>query len=77
MTEILTKIIVDCETGEQTIVPLTDEEIAERAAAEAIALEKYAAEQMELEQKIVAKQSAKTKLIDLGLSEEEITALIG
>jgi hypothetical protein len=30
MTEILTKLIVDCSTGESTIVPLTAEEIAQR-----------------------------------------------
>jgi bifunctional ADP-heptose synthase (sugar kinase/adenylyltransferase) len=30
MTEIITKLIVDCTTGEQTIVPLTDEELVEQ-----------------------------------------------
>ena len=32
MTDTPTKIVVDCSTGEQQIVPLTAEEIAQREA---------------------------------------------
>lgn len=72
----LTKIVVNCETGEQQIVPLTAEEIAdleirqaEFAAAEA---ERQAAEQAAAD----AKASAETKLAALGLTAEEIAALV-
>lgn len=75
MTDRPTKLIVDCTTGEQTIVELTDEEIAEREAmaAQALAdrLEQEAADQARAE----AKASAQTKLAALGLTEAEIAAL--
>jgi len=32
MTEVLTKIVIDCSTGIESIVPLTAEEIAQREA---------------------------------------------
>jgi DNA-binding NarL/FixJ family response regulator len=75
MTEVLTKLIVDCSTGEQTIVPLTAEEIAQREAdalayAEAKAI-KDAADQA----RAAARESALAKLAALGLTEEEIAAL--
>jgi hypothetical protein len=77
MAEVITKLVIDCETGEQTIVPLTAEELAERelmaAQAEADRLEREAAELARLE----AKESAKGKLEALGLTESEITALLG
>ena len=77
MTETLTKVIVDCSTGESTIVPLTAEEIAQREtdrlAWEAQEAEKLAAE----EAKAVAQASAVSKLTALGLTAEEIAALKG
>jgi len=77
MAEVITKVVIDCETGEQTIVPLTAEELAERelmaAQAEADRLEREAAELARLE----AKESAKGKLEALGLSAEEIAAITG
>jgi hypothetical protein len=75
MSEVLTKIIVNCETGVVTEVPLTSEEIAQRetdAAAYAIELaEREAVEQAEAD----AKLSAQAKLAALGLSGEEVAAL--
>lgn len=75
MTETLTKIVVNCETGEQIIEPLTAEEIAQREtdrlayeAAETIRLAEEAA-------KAEAKVSANSKLAALGLTEEEIAAI--
>jgi len=69
------KIVVDCSTGETTIVPLTPEEIAQREAdAAAFAAEqaaKEAAEQAAAE----AKASAQAKLAALGLTADEIAAL--
>lgn len=71
------KVIVDCSTGETTIIPLTAEEIAElEAAAEKAEAERKAAE-AEAQVKAAAKQSAQDKLKALGLSDIEIAALIG
>jgi hypothetical protein len=70
-----TKIVVNCETGETTVVTLTSEEIAQReadAAAFAVAeAERVAAE----EAAQAAKESAQAKLAALGLTADEITAL--
>jgi hypothetical protein len=75
MTAPLTKLVVDCSTGEQTIVPLTAEEIAQREAdAQAYAEAKAAADAAEAA-KVAAKASATSKLKALGLSDAEISAL--
>ena len=75
MTETLTKLIVNCETGEQISVELTPEEIAEReimaAQAEADRQAQDAADLAKAE----AKASAQAKLTALGLTAEEIAAL--
>ena len=75
MTETLTKVVVDCSTGESTVVPLTPEEIAQReidrVAYEAAEAERLAAE----EAAAAAKASAEAKLAALGLTPEEIAAL--
>jgi hypothetical protein len=60
------KVIVDCSTGEQSVVPLTAEEIAE---ADRLAAEAEAAAKAE------AKVNAEAKLAALGLTAEEIAAL--
>lgn len=71
-----TKIIVNCETGEQFEVELTSEEIAQREADAAA----WAAEQAQREAqeaaKIAAKESAIAKLSVLGLTLEEVQALV-
>ena len=75
MSEVITKLVIDCETGEQTVVPLTAEELAERevmaAQAEVERLEREALELAQAE----AKASAESKLAALGLTAEEIAAL--
>jgi len=75
MTETLTKVIVDCSTGEETVLPLTAEEIADREVAIAQAAidkaERDAAEAVKAE----AKASAEAKLAALGLTADEIAAL--
>ena len=71
------KVIVDCSTGETTIIPLTAEEIAELEAAAARAEQERAAAEAEAAAKAAAKQSAQDKLKALGLSDIEIAALIG
>ena len=55
------------------LVPLTPEEEAER---EQWALEQAEREQAE-EAKVAAKESARAKLATLGLTEDEVLALIG
>ena len=77
MSETPTKVVVDCKTGKQAYVPLSPDEIAQREAdalqAEA---ERLAAEQAAAEKEAQV-QSAKDKLAALGLTESEITALLG
>jgi hypothetical protein len=70
-----TKLIINCETGEQTEVELTAEEIAQRETDAAA----YAAQKAEQDAaeaaKAAAKASAEAKLAALGLTAEEISAL--
>lgn len=77
MTETLTKLIFDCLTGQETIVPLTPEEIAEREAMAAQAEQERLAREAEELAKAEAKANAEAKLAALGLSPEEISALKG
>lgn len=76
MSETLTKVVVNCMTGEQQVVALTPEEISQReadAAAFAVAeAERIAAEEAAAE----AKASAQAKLAALGLTADEVAALI-
>jgi hypothetical protein len=76
MTETKTKVIVDCSTGETTVVPLTAEEIAVMQAAHAQA----EADQLAAEEVAAAREAARAsgiaKLLALGLTQEEAEALI-
>lgn len=73
--ETLNKVVVNCETGETQIVPLTAEEIAQREA-DAIAYATQKAEEDAIAlAKAEAKASAEAKLAALGLTPEEIEAL--
>jgi hypothetical protein len=76
-TEKPTKLIVDCSTGEQTIVELTDEEIEALEKARAEQAEQQAAAEAEAQAKAEAKASALAKLTKLGLTEAEANAIIG
>jgi hypothetical protein len=75
MSEVI-RTIVNTQTGEVTTQPLTAEEIAELQAAESARL----AEKAELDAaeaaKVAAKASALAKLAALGLTDEEIGALL-
>jgi len=75
MSETLTKLVVNCATGEEQIVPLTAEEIAQREADAAAFAERKAQEEAETAAKAEAKASALAKLAALGLTAEEIAAL--
>ena len=76
MSEVLTKLVVDCASGLETVVPLTAEEIAQREADAAAFAEAEAARKAEEDAKAAAKASAEAKLAALGLSADEIAALL-
>lgn len=68
------KVIVDCSTGETTVVPLTAEEIAELEAAAAQA----EAERQAAEEKAAQKAAAREAILEkLGLTAEEAAVLLG
>ena len=70
------KTVINCATGERKEIPLSAEEIAEAEAMAAQAeLDRLAEEQAQAEQE-AARISAMGKLEALGLTPEEITALI-
>ena len=77
MSEVLTKIVVDCKTGKQTILPLTPAEIAQRDQDAAAAAEAQAVKEAEDAAKAASKQSAQEKLKALGLTDTEIAAITG
>lgn len=77
MAETLTKLVINCATGERSVVELTAEEIAEReASAQRAEAERLAKEAATLAQE-EAKASAIAKLTALGLTEAEALALAG
>lgn len=76
MSETLTKLVVNCATGEEQVIALTAEEIAQRQAdAEAAATAKAAADAA-AEAAAEAKASGIAKLLALGLTEDEANALV-
>lgn len=77
MTDALTKVIINCETNEQEIVPLTAEEIAEKEAQHKRWLAEEAAREAEAQAKAEAKASALAKLAALGLTEAEAAVIAG
>jgi hypothetical protein len=65
--------IVNCTTGQETVRAMTDAEIQQRAVdAQAAAQHKIA-----IDAQAAAKASALAKLAALGLTEEEIKAIVG
>ena len=76
MSEVLTKVVVDCATGQVEYVALTPEEIAEREALAAQA-EQERLEREAAEAKLQADREAGiATLKGLGLTEDQITALL-
>jgi hypothetical protein len=70
MTEILTKLVIDCSTGEESIIPLTEEELAQREL-DRVAFEETEAARVAAEEATEAlRQSAITKL----MAAEPLTA---
>jgi hypothetical protein len=76
MSEVPTRLEINCETGEETIIPLTAEEIAQMETDRIAYEEAQAAAQAEADAKEAARQSGIAKLMVLGLTEEEAKALV-
>jgi hypothetical protein len=70
-----TRIEVDCSTGIETIIELTDAEIAQREADATAWATQKAEEDAKAAAEAEAKASAQAKLAALGLTAEEIAAL--
>jgi hypothetical protein len=75
MTEVITKLVVDCSTGEATEVPLTTEELAQRETDRLTYEAQEAARLVAEEAKETLKASANAKLTALGLTADEIAAI--
>ena len=72
-----TKIIVNCATGEQQILPLTVQELAQRDQDAAAAAEAQEAREAAAEALAALKESAKAKLVaGTPLTEEEAATLV-
>ena len=80
MTEILTKIVVDLSKPKgqrESIIPLTQAEINERDS-QALVIEQEQSDQQAIDdQKALDAQAGRDALVSLGLTEAQITALIG
>jgi hypothetical protein len=72
-----TRIEINCETLEETIIELTDAEIAELEARAEAEEERRAAEEAAATAAAEAKASAEAKLAALGLTADEVAAIIG
>ena len=70
-----TRIEINCETGVESIIELTDAEIAQMEADAAAAATRQAEEAAAVQAAADAKASAQAKLTALGLTAEEISAL--
>jgi hypothetical protein len=70
-----TRIEINCTTGEESIIELTNAEVAQMQADSAAAATRQAAEDAAKAAEADAKTSAQAKLAALGLTAEEITAL--
>ena len=70
-----TRIEIDCSTGIESIIELTDAEVAELAVQAAEAEARKAEEDAAAQAAADAKASAQAKLAALGLTAEEIAAL--
>jgi hypothetical protein len=77
MTDTPMATILNCTTGEVIERPLTAEEIEAQEIAKIRRLEFEAQMQAEAEAKAELKSSALAKLSNLGLTQEELQAIIG
>jgi hypothetical protein len=70
-----TRIEINCETGVESIIELTDAEVAQMQADAQAAAERKAEEDAAAQAAANAKASAQAKLTALGLTADEIAAL--
>jgi hypothetical protein len=80
MSDTPVKIVIDLSKPEgerESIVPLTAEEITEREALAIQAAQEQAEREAAEAERQANKESAKAKLAALGLSDEEVAALLG
>lgn len=70
-----TKLVINCSTGEESVVPLSAEELAQREKDAQFFLAREAEREAAAQAKAEAKASAEAKLAALGLTAEEIAAL--
>jgi hypothetical protein len=70
-----TRIEINCKTGVESIIELTDAEVAQMQADAAAAETRRAEEAAAAQATADAKASAQAKLSALGLTAEEISAL--
>jgi hypothetical protein len=70
-----TRIEINCETGVESIIELTDAEIAQMEANAAEAAARQHEEELAAAAVALAKKAAEAKLTALGLTAEEIAAL--
>ena len=70
-----TRIEIDCETGVESIIELTDAEVAQMEADRVAAEARKAEEDAAVAAAEAAKASGQAKLAALGLTAEEIAAL--
>jgi hypothetical protein len=75
MSEVATKVVVNCADGTSEIIPLTPEELQQRET-DRLAWEAQEADRLAAEAaKDAAKASGNAKLKALGLTDSEIAAL--
>ena len=74
--EVLTKVVVDCASGEVSYIPLTEEEIAEREALAAQAEQERRERAAAEAQLQAARDAGIATLKGLGLTDDQITALL-
>jgi len=75
MTEVITKLVVDCSTGIATEIPLSPQELEQRETDRLAYEAQEAARLVAEEAKETAKASANAKLKALGLTDSEIAAI--
>jgi len=77
MTEKLTRLEINAQTGEEIEYELTAEEIAQLEEQKAEAIQQFEAEEVERLAKIALKESAKQKLIsEQPLTPEEAATIV-
>ena len=70
------KLIVDCGTGTERYIDLTQDEIAELEISRAAAAARQEEEDAARAAEEAARESARAKLAALGLTEAEVAALV-